>query len=261
MVAVRWTEEQTKKALFLYFQLSFGQLHQGNPEIVALAKKLGRSPSSVAMKLANFASLDPKILASGRKGLSGASALDKEIWDWSNKNWTKFIIECTTGEDLSEDATNNYNGFQDKKATFNYFPPDGLSSKKAYSEQRLGQSFFRRAVLSNFENTCCVTGVDEPKILVASHISSWASDIENRHNPRNGLCLSATFDRAFDAYLMTVTPDLEIRISTKLICSENVNTKNYFSKYEGKLINMPTHISPDPDLLAIHSTIALEQAF
>ena len=75
----RWTEDETKLALFLYFQLPFGKLHSGTQEIVQLAAAIGRTPSSVAMKLSNFASLDPKITESGRKGLDGASKLDRQM--------------------------------------------------------------------------------------------------------------------------------------------------------------------------------------
>jgi hypothetical protein len=80
VVRVRWTEEQTERALALYFRLSFGQMDSGNPDILDLAKAMGRTPSSVAMKLANFASLDPKITRTGRKGLTGATALDRRVW-------------------------------------------------------------------------------------------------------------------------------------------------------------------------------------
>ena len=65
----RWSEEETVLALYLYFQLPFGKLHSRNPEIQQLATVLGRSNGSVAMKLVNFASLDPNIIASGRRGL------------------------------------------------------------------------------------------------------------------------------------------------------------------------------------------------
>lgn len=76
----RWTEDETKRALDLYGRVAFGQMDSGNPDIVALAKAMGRTPSSVAMKLANFASLDPKITRTGRKGLTGATALDRRVW-------------------------------------------------------------------------------------------------------------------------------------------------------------------------------------
>ncbi|WP_420797094.1 HNH endonuclease [Altericroceibacterium spongiae] len=122
------------------------------------------------------------------------------------------------------------------------------------SRMRRGYTpFFRRAVLTNFNSRCCVTGISESKLLIASHISPWAADILNRHNPRNGLCLSATFDRAFDAYLMTVTPDLKIKFSNKIINSKSKETREFFKKYEGKSILNPTHISLDSHLLEIHS--------
>jgi len=38
----------------------------------------------------------------------------------------------------------------------------------------------------------------------ASHIVPWAEDERNRLNPRNGLCLNALHDRAFDRHLMWI---------------------------------------------------------
>jgi hypothetical protein len=61
----KWTPEQLKLAFFLYCQLPFGKLHSRNPEIVKLARIIGRTPSAVAMKLVNFASLDPAIINTG----------------------------------------------------------------------------------------------------------------------------------------------------------------------------------------------------
>lgn len=251
MAVVLWTEEQTKKALFLYFQLPFGQLDQRNHEIIALAGELGRTPSAVAMKLANFASLDPKIVESGRKGLTGASALDRKIWNLFHENWTKLIVE--NGDDVIPLDASESGIAQEEEPNFEYSPVDGVTSRRVQAEQRLGQSFFRRAVLANFNNSCCITGIFEPKLLVASHISPWNADIPNRHNPRNGLCLSATFDRAFDAHLMTVTPELKVRISPKLLNNKSQETCAFFAPYEGKSIRRPTHIAPDLELLEIHN--------
>ena len=76
----RWTEDETKRVLGLYHRLSFGQFDQGNPDVIRMAKEIDRTPSSIAMKLGNFASLDPKITSTGRKGLDGASVLDRRIW-------------------------------------------------------------------------------------------------------------------------------------------------------------------------------------
>jgi putative restriction endonuclease len=74
----KWTREQLLEVLDLYPKLDFGQMHARNPDIIALAQKLGRGENSVAMKLCNFASLDPVLT---QKGLSGVSRLDKEVWD------------------------------------------------------------------------------------------------------------------------------------------------------------------------------------
>src|SRR5690554_7173128 len=88
-----WTPEQVKLAFHLYCQLPFGRLHRGNPEVISLANLIERSPSAVAMKLVNFASLDPVITASGRKGLSGASKLDQAIWDQFHADWEGLVLE------------------------------------------------------------------------------------------------------------------------------------------------------------------------
>ena len=207
-----WTEEETILALYLYFQLPFGKLHQRTPEVKALAEALGRKDGSVAMKLVNFASLDPKITGSGRKGLDGASKLDRAVYAKFGQNWNALVERASelwrdrVAGELSDGSAVNLN---DKRSEFRFEPYSGASVSHGFVAQRVGQGFFRRAVLANFNNCCCITGIDEPRLLIASHISPWGADVENRHNPRNGLCLSATFDRAFDAHLMTATPDLE----------------------------------------------------
>jgi putative restriction endonuclease len=254
MAGERWTEVEVKRALYLYFQLPFGQLDQRNSEIIALAGELDRTPSSVAMKLANFASLDPKILESGRKGLSGASALDRKIWDLFHQDWTKLILENELPYGPTDQGRPADTKLREDKSVFKYELPEGVTSRRAEVEQRIGQGFFRRAVLANFNNSCCITGISEPKLLIASHISPWGTDVENRHNPRNGLCFSATFDRAFDAHLMTVTPDLRVRLSPELLNSKNIETCKYFEKYQGISIRNPTHITPDPAFLALHNS-------
>lgn len=76
-----WTRQQALACFHLYGKLPFGRLHSRNPEIVALAKAIGRTPSAVAKKLVNFASLDPVQQARHIKGLANTSNLDKKIWE------------------------------------------------------------------------------------------------------------------------------------------------------------------------------------
>ena len=191
----RWSEEETVLALYLYFQLPFGKLHSGNPEIQELADVLGRTNNSVAMKLCNFASLDPKITDSGRKGLDGASKLNRATYAEFGQDWTGLV---TRAEDLWTAQFGQFEAppapsrLDEKRSEFRFEPYQGKSTTQALVNQRIGQDFFCRAVLANYEETCCITGIADPRLLTASHIKPWGKDSENRHNPANGLLLSAT---------------------------------------------------------------------
>jgi putative restriction endonuclease len=247
-----WTEDETRLALFLYFQLPFGQLHSGNPEVQKLASILGRTHSSVAMKLCNFASLDPKITETGRKGLRGASAQDKRIWQEFHDDWTgqiekTEIIWGRSGIDL--DSAPKVKEYKD---AFVYRNFEGETTKLEKSKRRVGQEFFRRSVLSNFEYKCCITGISEPSLLNASHIIPWGVDIKNRHNPANGLSLSATFDRAFDRGLIAIADDYTVIVSRLLVEHTSFETRSYFKKFHEKAIIEAHRFDPQPYLLAWH---------
>ena len=80
-----WRREELLLALRLYFHTPFGRLHRGNPEILRLAKDLGRTPSAVAMKASNFASLDPGLAARGNIAATPAVTLhvSMHVLAWS----------------------------------------------------------------------------------------------------------------------------------------------------------------------------------
>ena len=65
----KWTREELILALSVYFQLPFGRLNHTTPEVKELAKILGRSDNSAALRLSNFAACDPYIINSGRTGM------------------------------------------------------------------------------------------------------------------------------------------------------------------------------------------------
>jgi putative restriction endonuclease len=253
MAARRWTEIETKRALYLYFQLPFGQLHQHNPEIISLAREVDRTPSSIAMKLANFASLDPKITETGRKGLVGATALDRKIWHEFNNDWTRLVAEreSLNGDTTADDKPGSL--LREDLMPFSLDRFKGRTEMIVPTPQRLGQNFFRRAVLANYDLTCCVTGVAEPRLLNASHIVPWGVDEINRHNPANGLCLAATFDRAFDRGLMTIRLDGSVHLSSALLENESEKTRTYFGAYEGVKICPARRFDPEPMFLRWHN--------
>src|SRR5690242_19535830 len=76
-----WTKDELIVALNLYLKLPFGKLHKGTAEIIHLAKLLDRTPGSVAMRLNNFASVDPYHQQRGIGGLPGGKKQVEPIWN------------------------------------------------------------------------------------------------------------------------------------------------------------------------------------
>ena len=246
MIRNRWNREQLKLAYYLYCQLPFGRLHNRNPEIIELAKLIGRTPSAVAMKLVNFASLDPIITGSGRKGLSAASELDREVWAEFHTDWERLTTESEQlKRNLLVEAKESMScdEISDEEEDLLDFTGE---TKRVMTEQRVKQHFFRRAVLSSYKGRCCMSGLSEPRLLIASHIVPWSQDKANRLNPSNGLCLSSIHDRAFDQHLISLTDDLKILIGdfVKQRRDEPL-IQSAFLSIEGKYIDIPEKFMPE----------------
>jgi predicted restriction endonuclease len=235
---MRWSEVELRLALALYCQLPFGKMHSRNPGIIALAEKIGRTPSAVAMKLVNFASLDPAIVASGRTGLGNASAMDKIVWGTFQQNWEQELLSAAS---------------QLEPATVSVVE-EGETSRRAEVEIRTKQSLFRRMVLSSYAGRCCMSGLSETRLLVASHIVPWGESRDHRLNPRNGLCLSVLHDKAFDRGLITVSPDLTVRVSSVIsMLRDDSFVQSTLVVMDGRKINLPEKFSPAPEFLEWHN--------
>ena len=253
MATTRWTKEQLKLAFHLYCQLPFGKLHSRNPEIIQLAKLIGRTPSAVAMKLVNFASLDPAITSTGRAGLGNAGSLDKEVWAEFHADWEKLALECTQlNAQLRKDA-----GAEPVVVELDIVEQEELQdftgeTKRVLTEQRVKQHFFRRAVLSSYRGRCCISGLSDARLLTASHIVPWSNDKTNRLNPSNGLCLSAIHDKAFDRGLITITDNYEVLLSEQLKRNDDAFVAQIFLPLEGRRIELPEKFIPSIDFLSRH---------
>ncbi|WP_348943614.1 HNH endonuclease [Chitinibacter sp. FCG-7] len=251
-MANNWSRDQLLIAVNLYCQLPFGRLHKNNPLIIAAANKIGRTPSALAMKLCNFASLDPKITSNGRKGLVGASYLDREIWaefieDPENIGYqSQFMVDQLAQQDIALSSLSSTEETVDIPS--NFYSESTIIQSKA----RVKQAFFRKTVLSSYEHRCCITGLAEPKLLVASHIVPWSKDEHNRLNPANGLCLSVLHDKAYDQGLLTITPDFIIRVSNRLLKDQSAMAQDYLCRFNGTTITLPKKFTPNPDFLAYH---------
>lgn len=246
-----WTKEQVKLAFHLYCQLPYGRIHGRNPEILALAREIGRTADAVAMKMLNIASIDPAITSTGRSGLGNASALDHAVWDEFHSDWERLAVECQLLRHQFDG-----NSVEDLELEDDALSPDDFTgeTRQVLTTQRIKQQFFRRAVISSYRGRCCMSGLSDSRLLIASHIVPWSSDKTNRLNPGNGLCLSAIHDRAFDQGLISLTDDWRVVLSDDLRARDDAFVRGIFLPLADKQIEMPERFRPEPAFLARHRT-------
>ena len=249
MPSNKWTREELIVAFNLYCKIPFGKIHIHNPEVISLAKILGRTPSAVSWKLANLASLDPSLKKRNIAGASHGSKMDAEVWDEFNGNWDRLAFE-------SEKLLAQKIGRQvEEISEVDLFDlPKAGRERDAVVKIRVNQNFFRKSVLAAYNFQCCITGLEIPELLNASHIIPWSKDKENQVNPRNGLCLNAIHDRAFDRGFLTITPEYKIKISNSIKRNNVGNAvQDFLLRYEGAEINLPIRFLPDTNFLKYHN--------
>jgi len=246
-----WTRDELILAINLYCKLPFGKMHNRTPEIRELAALIDRTPGSVARKLGNFASFDPTLKARGIGGLPNASKLDAQIWNEFYNNWDAALIESEKLLAKKKNTTIEKLNHVDVREIMRV----GLE-KERLVKVRVNQSIFRTMILATYNNRCCITGISNPELLVASHILPWSVDEKNRLNPMNGLALNALHDRAFDNHLITVDADTyKLRISSKLKTKDTVKSiQQNFLRFESKEIFLPDKFLPDRNFLSIHNS-------
>jgi len=246
-----WTRDELLVAFNLYCRTPFGRLHQHNPRIIALARKLRRTPGSLAMKLSNFASLDPIHRARKIVGLRNASASDRSIFGEFESNWEGLAEESEAalqrlGLILDADHEEDEAGVVLQEG-----PTEAVRMIRA----RRVQSLFRATILASYDYRCAISGISVPSLLQASHIIPWAESEGRRLDPRNGIALSALHDRAFDRGLITFDEDLRVIVSGRLRVGNPSETHRIaLLDIENKPLRLPTRYAPDPEALAYHRT-------
>ena len=242
-----WTREELVVTLSLYFQLPFGRLNHTTPEVRELAAIIGRTESSVALRLVNFAACDPYILETGRHGMESGVKVCKPIWDeyYNDKQKLFFDAENIKAkmlhkpiEEVLRIQNQNFTG----------------QERIAEIKQRVNQSIFRAMILGNYNEQCAITGINHPSLLIASHIIPWAADEKERLNPENGICLSALYDKAFDQGLITIRhEDYTVKVSKELKDRLTIQSYNEnFRPVENKKIILPEEHKPSKICLQYH---------
>ena len=222
-------------------------MHKGNEEVKRLASILGRrTPDSVAMRLANFASVDPYHHQRGVKGMSGGYNQVKPIWD-------EFI---NNQEELVFDSERILAEYQHKTIEETY-PDIEFDLKELKGETkiravkvRVNQNVFRQMILKTYESRCAISGINLPELLVAGHIVPWSENESERLNPENGLCLSHLYDRAYEKGLICIDTDYKILISKRL---KDESSKDFygefFGRFESQTIRVPKTYQPKKEFL------------
>jgi putative restriction endonuclease len=244
-----WNREELILAFELYCRIPFRATKANNPEVIELASLLNRTPSSVARKLGNFGSFDPNLQKRQISGLVHASKLDRAIWDEFHSDWNNLVWEANI---IKRNYVPEHEPHLDRGRRSIGKKPSGPSEKIAETKIRLHQSFFREAILSSYDNTCCVTGLKIKECLIASHIVPWSIREETRADPTNGLCLSATFDKLFDSGLISISEKLCIVVSNRLLKHSNSQTSDLICKYHNKPMFAPQRFMPSLENLEWH---------
>jgi len=244
-----WSREESIIAFNLYCKIPFTKIYYKHPDIIALARLLRRTPSAVALKLVNYARLDPDLQKRNISGMKHGSKRDEEIWNefYGNSEalayesevllagYKKELVEKTAHIDIDD------------------LPAEG-KEREALIKTRVNQSFFRSIILTSYENRCCITGLSVPELLVASHIIPWSVDEKKRMSPHNGLCLNMLHDKAFDKGIITITPEYIIKLSPSLKGLKNKTAlETFFTPFENKSIRLPQRFFPEKTFLKYHN--------
>ncbi len=241
-----WTRDQLLIALRLYIRLPFGRLHGKNPEIVRVARAIGRTSGALAMKACNFASLDPAQRARGISALGNTSKADRDLW--------AAYQEDAEGVSVSaEEASARFDEPPLPAPEMEFTEWTGPTEREQLVRVRRVQGFFRAAVLVSYENRCALTGLALPELLNASHITPWSRSVARRAHPTNGICLNALLDRAFDRGLFTFDDALRVVVSDRWNSIDPaIAQKLDLAELHGRPLTMPVRFEPDPEAIRFH---------
>lgn len=243
-----WARDELLIAFNLYCKTPFGRLHRHNPDVIRLAAEVGRTASAVAMKLVNFASLDPNHQRRNVKGLRNASQGDRSVFEEFSSNWERLAYES---EKASERVAQHAGQAQD--AIADVVAVGLVTDREQLVRVRLVQRFFRAAVLASYGYQCSVCRISVPELLNASHIIPWSRDVSRRADPTNGLAMCALHDRAFDRGLMTINDELQVIVARRIVVRNPPELHEVgLLKISGVRIAIPERFQPDRGALRFH---------
>ena len=248
-----WTDDQLLVAFELYCQLHLDDIYETNPMIAQYAEAIGQDQGVMYRLLHDISSLDSNY---NSQELPDSLIYTSKLVDGMliniREDWGRFAVESERALNAvglgSHPESDRSDENSDEENTYQLKGDDRVALKT----ERVGQSFFRKTLLSIYNERCCITDLSIPSLLIASHIVPWRHDKDNRVNPRNGLLLSALHDKAFDKGLITVDEDMSIQVSNKLREDGDEFLSRTIAEYQGQRIRLPEKFAPGAEFLAYH---------
>ncbi|MFJ1950356.1 HNH endonuclease [Streptomyces griseoincarnatus] len=116
--------------------------------------------------------------------------------------------------------------------------------RRTTAAARRGQDAFRKALVARYGLICAVTGSAPAEVLEAAHLRPFATT--ERHRVEEGLLLRADVHRLFDSGLLTITPELVVRVAPSLL------GYGAYSALEGGLLCVPKNHALDLNVVKEH---------
>lgn len=126
-----------------------------------------------------------------------------------------------------------------------------IENRKMEIFVRQKQSAFRKNVLKNFDQRCCISALTETNLLRASHIVPWAHRVDCRLDPSNGLCLSIAYDHLFDQGFIGFTETLKVVI-TPAYREFSAPLQTILEQIDSRQASLPKVYSISKDYLCYH---------
>lgn len=251
-----WNERELTLALALYYRVPATKISGTNPMLKDASAYIGRSSSAIAFKLANFRAID-RNAGEGPKGFSHGSRIDTEVMQ-------RFIDPDSGSVDLEKlsDAVQSifgsiYSPLEETRALDAILGVEVLPNIKkteavSMVKRRVGQGYFRNAVLANCGNTCLISHCKIPELLEAAHIVSWSAGEADRLTIGNGIALNPFFHEAYDKNFMGISPDGKVEFAESLKQRSIDFWNNYLDPLEGLKIDLDTTTPINKEFLSLH---------
>lgn len=98
--------------------------------------------------------------------------------------------------------------------------------RRVLTRVRLGQSFFRRQLISRFGPVCAITGANPLEVLDAGHLYSYAE--LGQHEEHGGLLFRRDIHRLFDLGLLCINPQ-----SHRIHAHQDVSAYDHYAGLQG----------------------------